>query len=79
MTPADRPRFAFPALTYYPEKFSERIAYLSLFPVAHTMRANLFVYREMQDPWLRDMRYGPRETMLAAMPGALTRSHGASE
>ncbi len=69
LMPLDRPRFAFPALTYFPEKFSERIAYLSLFPVGNTTRANLFVYRDMQDMWLRDMRYGARETMLAAMPG----------
>jgi 2-polyprenyl-6-methoxyphenol hydroxylase-like FAD-dependent oxidoreductase len=69
LMPLDRPRFGFPALTYFPEKFSERIAYLSLFPIGNTTRANLFVYRAMQDLWLRDMRYGARETLLAAMPG----------
>ena len=32
------------------------------------MRANLFVYREVDDPWLREMRQQPVETMNAALP-----------
>ncbi len=32
------------------------------------MRANLFVYREVDDPWLREMRKNPVETMNAALP-----------
>ena len=32
------------------------------------MRANLFVYREVDDPWLREMRKKPVETMNAALP-----------
>ena len=32
------------------------------------MRANLFVYRDMSDPWLRRLRDAPRETLLALMP-----------
>jgi 2-polyprenyl-6-methoxyphenol hydroxylase-like FAD-dependent oxidoreductase len=60
--------FPFPALTYYPETLSERIAYLTLFPVADRMRANFFVYRDMRDPWLKDMRHAPAETLLKSMP-----------
>jgi hypothetical protein len=33
------------------------------------MRANLFVYREMDDPWLQAMRARPQETIFALMPG----------
>src|SRR5262249_42043146 len=33
-----------------------------------TMRANLCVYREMDDPWLRDFRHAPREMLMALMP-----------
>jgi 2-polyprenyl-6-methoxyphenol hydroxylase-like FAD-dependent oxidoreductase len=32
------------------------------------MRANLFAYREVDDPWLREMRQKPVETMNAALP-----------
>ena len=67
--PIGRDRFDFPALTYYPEQLKERIAYLTLFPIGDTMRANFFVYRAMRDPWLKDMRKAPVETLIAAMPG----------
>ncbi len=66
--PLGRDRFPFPALTYYPQALSDRIAYLTLFPVDGRMRANFFVYRDMRDPWLKEMRHAPVETLLAAMP-----------
>jgi 2-polyprenyl-6-methoxyphenol hydroxylase-like FAD-dependent oxidoreductase len=45
LKPVDRPAFDFHALTYYPEHFADRMAYLALFPIGTTMRANFFVYR----------------------------------
>ena len=33
------------------------------------MRANLCVYRELDDPWLKQFRDAPRETLQALMPG----------
>jgi 2-polyprenyl-6-methoxyphenol hydroxylase-like FAD-dependent oxidoreductase len=33
------------------------------------MRANLFAYRTMDDPWLRELRQAPQQTLFAAMPG----------
>jgi 2-polyprenyl-6-methoxyphenol hydroxylase-like FAD-dependent oxidoreductase len=70
LKPVGRPSFEFRALTYYPERASDRMAYLTLFPVAPaTMRANFFCYRDMQDPWLRQLRQAPQETLFAAMPG----------
>jgi 2-polyprenyl-6-methoxyphenol hydroxylase-like FAD-dependent oxidoreductase len=33
------------------------------------MRANLMVYRDMRDPWLREMRHAPKETLVKLMPG----------
>jgi 2-polyprenyl-6-methoxyphenol hydroxylase-like FAD-dependent oxidoreductase len=33
------------------------------------MRANLFIYREARDPWLKRLRDQPRETLFAALPG----------
>jgi 2-polyprenyl-6-methoxyphenol hydroxylase-like FAD-dependent oxidoreductase len=69
LAPAGRASFAFPALTYYGEHPSDRAAYVTLFPIGSTMRANLCVYRDMDDPWLRAFRAGPRDTLMALMPG----------
>jgi 2-polyprenyl-6-methoxyphenol hydroxylase-like FAD-dependent oxidoreductase len=69
VAPAGGGGFAFPALTYYPERAAERISYLTLFPIGATMRANLFLYREPRDPWLKRVREAPRDTLIAAMPG----------
>jgi 2-polyprenyl-6-methoxyphenol hydroxylase-like FAD-dependent oxidoreductase len=66
--PVGRAAFPFPALTYFSERPSGRIPYLTLFPVGNKMRANLFAYREADDPWLREMRKKPVETMNAALP-----------
>lgn len=69
MRPLHRASFAFPALTYYPERTSDRMAYLSLFPIGASMRANLMVYRDMNDPWLRRMRHEPVATLRETLPG----------
>jgi 2-polyprenyl-6-methoxyphenol hydroxylase-like FAD-dependent oxidoreductase len=66
---AGRPAFEFPALTYYAERTEDRTALLTLFPIGGAMRANLFVYRDLHDPWLRAMRSKPEETLHALMPG----------
>jgi 2-polyprenyl-6-methoxyphenol hydroxylase-like FAD-dependent oxidoreductase len=69
LEPAGRAAFSFPALSYYGEHPSDRTAYITLFPVRDTMRANLCVYRDMDDPWLRAFREAPREELMALMPG----------
>jgi 2-polyprenyl-6-methoxyphenol hydroxylase-like FAD-dependent oxidoreductase len=66
--PVSRPAFAFPALTYFSERPSDRIPYLTLFPIGTKMRANLFVYRGADDPWLREFRLAPAKTLNAALP-----------
>jgi len=63
-----RRSFDFRALTYFPERVASRVAYLTLFPISAIMRANLFVYRDMQDPWLRQMRQAPQQALDALMP-----------
>src|SRR6478735_544707 len=55
LVPIGRTAFEFPALTYFSERTNERIPYLTLFPVGGRMRANLFAYRQIDDPWLREM------------------------
>ena len=67
--PVGRAKFAFPALTHYSESAAARLAYLTLFPIGSSMRANLFGYRDMDDPWLREFRQAPQQTLFAAMPG----------
>ncbi len=69
LKPVGRPSFDFRALTYYGESAVDRAAYITLFPIATTTRANLFVYRDMDDPWLRQMRRQGRDTLFALMPG----------
>jgi 2-polyprenyl-6-methoxyphenol hydroxylase-like FAD-dependent oxidoreductase len=60
--------FDFAALTYYPERTADRMAYLTLFPIRTSMRANLMVYRTMDDPWLREIRRDPERSLFALMP-----------
>jgi 2-polyprenyl-6-methoxyphenol hydroxylase and related FAD-dependent oxidoreductases len=68
VVPLGRKAFRFPALTYFSERPSDRIPYISLFPIGTTMRANLFVYRDFDDPWLREFRRAPVETLTASLP-----------
>jgi hypothetical protein len=44
------------------------MAYLTLFPIRTSMRANLMVYRTMDDPWLREIRRDPERSLFALMP-----------
>jgi 2-polyprenyl-6-methoxyphenol hydroxylase-like FAD-dependent oxidoreductase len=69
LVPCGRAKFDFRALTYYSEKPADRTAYITLFPIGSTMRANLCVYRDMKDPWLRDFREAPQQTLFASLPG----------
>jgi 2-polyprenyl-6-methoxyphenol hydroxylase-like FAD-dependent oxidoreductase len=68
IAPLGRKAFLFPAMTYFSERPADRIPYLALFPIGATMRANLFVYRDFDDPWLREFRRAPVETLNAALP-----------
>ena len=69
VVPVDRPAFPFLALTYWPKRSGARMAYLSLFPIGNTMRANMMVYRPIDDIWFREFRNNPEATMRAVMPG----------
>ncbi len=66
--PASGGSFPFRALTHYGEHPRFRVSYLTLFPIGSRMRANLFVYRGLDDPWLRAFRTSPEEALKAAMP-----------
>ena len=64
--------FNFKALTYYPERLANRMAYLTLFPMGSSMRANYFVYRSLRDPWLHALRTAPKQTLLADLKRLVT-------
>jgi 2-polyprenyl-6-methoxyphenol hydroxylase-like FAD-dependent oxidoreductase len=74
LRPVGGSRFDFPALTYYPERAADRMAYLTLFPIGNATRANLMLYRDMADPWVREIRIRPEPALKALMPrlGRLT-------
>jgi 2-polyprenyl-6-methoxyphenol hydroxylase-like FAD-dependent oxidoreductase len=74
--PRARRAFDFPALTYYAERPTDRAALITLFPIGGSMRANLFVYREMNDPWLHGMRHAPERSLFQLWP-SLQRLMGA--
>lgn len=73
IAPATDTEFAFPALTSYGERTADGIDYLSIFPVPGGMRANLFMFRDPNDPIMREIRREPKSTLLRLMPGL--RSH----
>ncbi len=59
----------FDALTYFGEDPVHRVAYLTLFPLPSGPRANLFVYRALNDPWLKRLRDNPAAAIAESMPG----------
>jgi 2-polyprenyl-6-methoxyphenol hydroxylase-like FAD-dependent oxidoreductase len=60
--------FPFRALTYYGRRAKDRLAYLTLFPIGDTMRANLFVYRAASEPWSDAFRDNPGSVLRQLMP-----------
>jgi 2-polyprenyl-6-methoxyphenol hydroxylase-like FAD-dependent oxidoreductase len=68
MKPDDGLQFAFPALTVFPERPGQAMAYISIFPVRGGMRANLFVYWGMDDTRLRTFRHQPKEALFDLIP-----------
>lgn len=71
LRPVGTSAFKHPAVTYYGERVSDGIDYLTLFPAADVTRANLFVFRDHRDPWVKALRERPRETLIETLPGLL--------
>lgn len=61
-------RFPFNALTYFGEDPAHRVAYLTLFPLSSGWRANLFVYRALNDPWFKRLRENPAAAIAQCLP-----------
>jgi 2-polyprenyl-6-methoxyphenol hydroxylase-like FAD-dependent oxidoreductase len=66
---APRGAFRFEALHHAAERHGNRDAYLTLFPLGDTMRANLFGYWDMQSPRLSAFKADPAAALLDLMPG----------
>lgn len=60
--------FPFESIVYYGERWNDRVSYISLFPIGSRMRANLFVYREHDEPWMQAFRADPTETLRRTLP-----------
>ncbi len=56
-------------LVHYGEHVRDRLDYISVFPLESILRGNLFLYKSINDPWVRSFRQQPREMLLQAMPG----------
>jgi 2-polyprenyl-6-methoxyphenol hydroxylase-like FAD-dependent oxidoreductase len=66
----DHANWPFDALTYFGENPTQRVAYLTLFPLPSSGgRANLFVYRELNDPWIKRLRDNPAGMIAQTLPG----------
>lgn len=65
---ADSRPFPFQSLTYYPTDSASGIDYLTLFRIRQRMRANVFVFRPGNDPWIREFHQEPRLLLERALP-----------
>ncbi|TGP49106.1 FAD-dependent monooxygenase [bacterium M00.F.Ca.ET.230.01.1.1] len=65
ITPQD---FGLKSLTFYGRRVADRIAFITIFRIGERMRANMFVYRTVADPWVRAFRENPQKMLLELMP-----------
>lgn len=64
-----------PALTVYGERPRDGIDYITLFPIGELIRANLFVFLDHRDPWIKELRTDPLGALEQRLP-ALRRHLG---
>jgi 2-polyprenyl-6-methoxyphenol hydroxylase-like FAD-dependent oxidoreductase len=57
-----------PALTFYGRRPADGIDYLTLFPAAGALRANLFTFLDHRHPWIKEVRQNPEAALDAALP-----------
>lgn len=66
--PIGREEFDFRAITYFGEDPAHRVGYITIFPIGTRRRVNLFVYRDLKDPWLRKLRDTPVDALSEVLP-----------
>ncbi|MBB3569218.1 NAD(P)/FAD-dependent oxidoreductase [Rhizobium sp. BK491] len=64
--PLQSNRFRHTALRYHGD--GDGIDRLDLFPVADATRANLFLFRDPRDSWVRSLHDDPKQALIAAFP-----------
>ena len=60
--------FAFPSLVWTLDAPADKTAYLTLFPMGEAIRANLFSYRDANDPWIARLRSEPDLALAELFP-----------
>jgi len=60
--------FPFESIVYHGERWSDRVSYITLFPIGSRMRANLFVYRAHDEPWMQAFRQAPEAVLRETLP-----------
>lgn len=65
---ADGSQFPFDSITYYSVSPKPGIDYLTLFPIGKTMRANLFAFPAVNDPWVREFIHNPTKGLQKCFP-----------
>lgn len=60
--------FPWPSIVWSGEGPTDKLAYLTLFPIGDTIRANLFVYRTPFEDWTRALRDEPNKTLNEMIP-----------
>ena len=58
----------FQAVTCFSSRPEDRMAYISVFPIGGVMRANMFGYRQANEPWTRAFRKDPQKMLCEMMP-----------
>ncbi len=66
LSPIGAKSFRHVALTYHGA--SDGIDHMNLFPVPGDTRANLFVFRDPRDPWIKSLHESPKDTLAAIFP-----------
>ncbi|TPI19880.1 NAD(P)/FAD-dependent oxidoreductase [Mesorhizobium sp. B4-1-1] len=60
--------FGLQSLTFYGRRIADRIAFLTIFRIGERLRANMFIYRTVADPWVRTFREDPQKMLMELMP-----------
>ncbi|MGT2468515.1 FAD-dependent monooxygenase [Mesorhizobium atlanticum] len=60
--------FGLQSLTFYAKRVADRIAFLTIFRIGERLRANMFIYRTVADPWVRAFRENPQKMLQDLMP-----------
>jgi 2-polyprenyl-6-methoxyphenol hydroxylase-like FAD-dependent oxidoreductase len=62
------PKLSGSMLVYSGEKTRDRVDYISIFPWGDRLRANLFLFKDVREPWVQEFRFCPRDKLLEVMP-----------